>query len=351
MIRRAVCSAVLALLILTQCQCGGKDEDLFKAVTAKSAEKAGKALSRGCSANAKDDYGTTVLSMVAASGDEEGEEMVKLFIEKGADVNAPNCYGRTPLHQVKTNESAELLIAKGADVKAAEGLLGLTPLHWAASDNRHEVVGVLLDKGADVNAKNKNGATPLHLAASRNSKEAAELLIEKGADKGATDGSGNTPMHRAAKCGQKDVLQLLLEKGADRAARNSGKQTPEDCAHGAAKDVFLFLKALPVVLADDVGKAGALLGETFSINHTDKDGCTLLHHAAKENKRKIVEFLIVEKDADVNVQNAVEQTPLDLATDSAVKALLKKNKAKTGEEIKKEKEEEEAKKKAEEAKK
>jgi len=60
------------------------------------------------------------------------------------------------------------------------------------------VVELLIAKGADISAKNKNGCTPLHAAALGDQKEVVELLIAKGANINAKDNDGHTPLHTAA---------------------------------------------------------------------------------------------------------------------------------------------------------
>lgn len=110
-------------------------------------------------------------------------ELAKLLIEKGADVNAKEWDGSTPLHVVAFNgslEFAKLLIEKGADVNCKDKN-AFTPLHLAA-DDKLEVIELLIEKGAYLNAKNELGYTALHCAALYNSVEVAKLLIEKGAD-------------------------------------------------------------------------------------------------------------------------------------------------------------------------
>ena len=82
----------------------------------------------------------------------------------------------------------------GANPNAREGD-GQTPLHRARAA---ETVTALLDAGADVNARDKRGSTPLHLAAMSATGEAVTALLEAGADPNARNESGTTPLHAAA---------------------------------------------------------------------------------------------------------------------------------------------------------
>jgi len=95
-------------------------------------------------------------------------------------------------------EAVKQHLANGTDVNAENGPVGRTPLHEAALRGRKEVVELVIDKDADVNAKNWEGGTPLHYAALTGRKEIAELLIAAGADVNAKDVSGKTPLDIAA---------------------------------------------------------------------------------------------------------------------------------------------------------
>jgi len=93
-------------------------------------------------------------------------EKVRELLEQGADVNARDDIGRTPLHATTSwcfVDVARLLIEHGADVNAKDKE-GRTPLHVAVLWRAVEIVKLLLEQGADVNAKDKEGRTPMDLA-------------------------------------------------------------------------------------------------------------------------------------------------------------------------------------------
>ena len=107
-------------------------------------------------------------------------------------------------------ETAELLIAKGADVNVKEDS-GLTLLHFA---NTREIAELLIAKGLDVNAKSDDGGTPLHDAAAEGYKEVAELFIAKGADVNAMSNKGKSPLDWAIEEGHTETADLLRKNGA-----------------------------------------------------------------------------------------------------------------------------------------
>ena len=115
-------------------------------------------------------------------------EAVKQHLASGADVNATDMIGRTPLHYASMmghKEVAELLIANGADVNAKDDVLEFTPLHLTAEYGHKEIAESLIAKGADVNEKQYwLGNTPLDWAIEENHTELANLLRKHGGKTG-----------------------------------------------------------------------------------------------------------------------------------------------------------------------
>ena len=169
-------------------------------------------------------------------------EAVKQHLDAGADMNAKNKYGSTPLEiatVLENKEVLELLIAEGADVNAKFDDVGTTPLHTAARYGHKETAELLIAKGADVNAQSKYVGTPLHQSV-RYARPIiiAELLIAAGADVNAKDNSGYTPLHRAALCDHKEIGELLIANGADVNAKDIDGKTPLNSAEGETADLL-----------------------------------------------------------------------------------------------------------------
>ena len=170
------------------------------------------------------------------------KEVVEILINKDADVNATGEDGRTALHKATGIEIAKLLVEKGADVNAKDQGEE-TPLHNAYAFEDLEIVELLIQKGADINAKNKDGVTALMYAGEEGYEEIIEMFIEKGADLNAKDKNGKTALIRAVEYGGfLENIETLIEKGAD-------------------------------------------------VNAKDKDGNTALHYAVEGEDKAIIELL------------------------------------------------------------
>lgn len=108
---------------------------------------------------------------------------------------------------------AEMLLDSGADVVAVDGHAKYTALHFAILTDKKEIVRLLLDHSADVNAA-PTGESPLHLAAREGSREVVELLVERGADLSARTHQGMTPLTIAESTGRSEIAALLRTLGA-----------------------------------------------------------------------------------------------------------------------------------------
>jgi ankyrin repeat protein len=124
--------------------------------------------------------------------------MATLLISRGANVNARDAPGYTPLTLAVQSsnglEVAKALLAGGADPEARGESWARTPLHWAAFKGNIWAAELLLVAGADVNEKDAHHYTPLHIASELGQLEMAKFLLQHGADVNASDTHGKTPL-------------------------------------------------------------------------------------------------------------------------------------------------------------
>ncbi len=96
-----------------------------------------------------------------------------------------------------------------------KGSVGDSTIHWEANNGHRDITKLLLDKGANVNARTNCGVTPLHLACYHGgNKDTIKLLLNRGAKIDAKDDDGYSPIHYAGS--KEDVVMLLLERGAEK---------------------------------------------------------------------------------------------------------------------------------------
>ncbi len=133
--------------------------------------------------HARDRFGFTPLHGVAG---EDHPDMIALLIFAGADADARNGMGHTPLHLAANPGVVQTLVEAGANVDARSND-GSTPLHVATGEPfGGRVMAALLDAGADVNAVNARGRTPLDIATARAEDDKVELLRGWGGKHGRT---------------------------------------------------------------------------------------------------------------------------------------------------------------------
>ncbi|CZS75070.1 unnamed protein product [Fusarium graminearum] len=154
---------------------------------------------------------------------EEGYEAIaKVLLQNGALVTEAN------LARIIKNghlEILKMLLKKGVDVAAADKD-GRTPLHLASQNGHLEIVKMLLENGVDAAAADKDGWTPLHEAVWSGHLEIVKMLLENGVDAAAADKDGSTPLHRASQNGHLEIVKMLLENGVDAAAADKDGSTP-----------------------------------------------------------------------------------------------------------------------------
>ena len=182
--------------------------------------------------------GTTPLHNAVKCGN---EEIVKLLISYGADVNAVNSQGETPLMQASSGSSklVEILLDNGADLNkrvSSGSSEGATLLHSAAQAGNYDLIKSLLSKGFNINAKDNKGYTPLHYtiygyyiaqhsntdfideeereASLENIKDSAAYLISQGADVNAKGKDGATPLALSVSGGTNEITKILISNGA-----------------------------------------------------------------------------------------------------------------------------------------
>jgi ankyrin repeat protein len=187
-------------------------------------------IARGANVKATATNGVTAL-LGAVTGN-NNSEMVSLLLDSGATPDVTDEEGNPLIMTAvgrSVNEVISLLIERGADVNAPNPA-GDTALHWATDLN----ISLLLDHGANPKAANRHGVTPLHRAAARIN--STQLLVEKGADVRSVDDSRRTPLHCAAASGSIDVAQFLLRHGADINACDADGWTPLHSALGGVRE-------------------------------------------------------------------------------------------------------------------
>ena len=224
-------------------------------------------------------------SPLSASARSGNPDIIKMLLEKGAEVDCEDKDGFTPLEYAVLNnktEAVRLLLQTGADAKRNCSLL-TTPARRGNTD----IIKMALEKGAEVDCVDKDGFTPLESAALNGNTEAVQLLLQAGADV-----KPNCSMLNAsARSGNPDIIKMLLEKGAE-----------VNCVD---RDAFAPLEA--AIFNGRVEAAQLLL----QAGADAKRNCSLLTTPAAKGDIDIVRMLL-EKGAEADCMDKEGRRPRNL---------------------------------------
>jgi ankyrin repeat protein len=220
-----------------------------------------------------------------------------LVVQHSQDVNArgfPN--KKTPLHLASHRghaDVARMLLEHGADADARDDLKRF-PLLWASEYGHVEVVRVLLEHGVDMEARDEESWSPLERASHEGHAEVAQVLLEYGADVKAQDSYDWTPLHYAQ---GEEVTRVLLKHGADANVLDGNGQPP---LHKASE-------------MGRLGTVRALLEYGLDLNAPDANLATPLHLASRLGHAEVVRLLI-QCGSDIHARDGNGRTPFKVAT-------------------------------------
>jgi len=231
--------------------------------------------------------------------------------------NKYNQYNFSPLRLAIHKESSEvvkLLLDKGANINDADRN-GFTPLHHAIDKGNSEVVQLLLDRGANINDADRNGFTPLHQAIDKGNSELVQLLLDRGADVNKENKKAKkTILSMAAEKVGADLVSTLLKYGADVKQEWKGKEALKN-------------ELITAVIKSDIETIEKFAKQNIGWLSLplDENSKTVLHIAAEKGYVVVLNKLF-EYGVDVNTTAKDNNTPLLFAAykghNEAVKKLL-----------------------------
>ena len=266
-------------------------------------------LDAGFDPNAMSDQGLTPLHEAAFN--DNGHRVIPVLIDAGARPGVRSGGGWAPLHYAVNNGyrvSASILLDAGADpnAKIYSEYLALTPLQLAAGQDDPILVSTLLDKGADPVARDVDGQQPIHFAAcSTDSRTVVSTLLRGGA------GSGLTSLHMAVLMGDRSALTTALGEGADPNAADDFGWTPLHLAGMAGRFIS------EPILVPELIAAGAN-PEARDLSH----GRTPLTSATRCHGGIAVVEAFLAAGAEPGTNDNYGSTPLHYAVSTEDKAVI-----------------------------
>ena len=199
-------AAALLTTLTAQSVWAAPKDDFFKAVANDNESALLTLMLRGFDVNTVDEKGRSGLYMAAAEG---SFKIAKVLL----DWNLTNVDARTPQDENPLMMAAlkghvalvKSIIARGGDVNKT----GWTPLHYAATGGNLEIIKLLLEAHAYIDAESPNRTTPLMMAAMYGTADAAKLLMEEGADPTLKNEKGLTAIDFALMAKRDDVAQAI----------------------------------------------------------------------------------------------------------------------------------------------
>ena len=234
-------------------------------------------------------------------------EMLHVFSQLGADLNAADLNGTSPLLAAVQEghiETVRLLCEHGAEIMCSD-TDGFTPVYLAAQLGNDEMVRVLHSLGADLEAPDNDGMMPVLTAAQENRVTVVRTLHALGADINTPDNvEGVSPLHIAAETGHAEMVSALIELGANAATEaRDGNRPLWIAAHEGHLGCVRALCAVPGLLPD------GLLPNASGISPAEA--------AAANGHAEVQAFLLIAANAAPSADSAVTGGNVDDEQDDA----------------------------------
>ncbi|HEX9160426.1 MAG TPA: ankyrin repeat domain-containing protein [Thermoanaerobaculia bacterium] len=205
--------------------------ELFEAISRGDAAKVQSILDRDPAQISSTENNTTPLLMALYCGQ---KHVADVLAGRGARIGFPEACAMGDLDRVRSMAEKDLSLI---DTRSPDGF---PPLGLAIFFRHPQIAKLLIERGADVNSvsTNKQHVAPVHAAAAVGDVAMMKLLLERGANANAKQESDYTPLHEAAGRGNTEMAQLLLAHGADLHAKASDGSTPADTAVKRGQPAF-----------------------------------------------------------------------------------------------------------------